>query len=346
MPELTPQHNWHNHPWEANDRPDRLYQGPFPAELSADWGVVMTTLPSTEIVPNYGMGLVNYILGDQLPKVKPGETMEQCIEAIAAIPMGNKLYLRPTWRQMQSQPGKLNPFDPWKVALEMAEKYHKRIGFRIFLANPDIEDESLPDFVLEKVPLHRLGHGWASEDGVRSKEIRARKTHFLPHYQHPAFRAALDEFDALLAEQFNGHPLIEFVDTYMYGFWGEGHSWPFETSPFPDPVTAQETWLDIFEMQRRHWDKTPLVTNTQPDLQRVGVEDLAGDARAHRRALRRGQGRDDGRQDAGQQQPAGGRPSGRGGATRACTTHQRAHAPNIGRRFWAHTSREANTQSG
>ena len=112
----------------------------------------MTTLPSDDVAPHFGMGLVNYILGDQLPKVKPGETMEQCIEAIAAIPMGSKLYIRPTWRQMQSQPGKLDPFDAWKITLEMAEKYNKPLGFRIFLSNPDIEEESLPDFVLEKVP--------------------------------------------------------------------------------------------------------------------------------------------------------------------------------------------------
>ena len=273
-PELTSQHTWHNHSWEANDRPDRLYQGPFPQDLVPGWGVVMTTLPSEEVVPNFGMGLMNYIIGDQLPKVKPGETMEECIEAIAAIPMGSKLYIRPTWRQMQSQPGKLDPFDIWKITLEMAEKYHKQVGFRIFLANPDILEESLPDFVLEKVPMHKLGDGWVDEGDVNSREIRANREHFLPHYHHPFFRKALAEFDALLAEQFNGHPLIEFVDTYMYGFWGEGHSWPFETSPFPDSATAQETWLEIFEMQRRHWDKTPIVTNTQPDLQKVGNAEM------------------------------------------------------------------------
>jgi hypothetical protein len=174
---------------------------------------------------------------------------------------------------MQDRPGKLNPFDPWKIALDMAEKYDKRLAFRIFLANPDIEEESLPDFVREKVPMHFLGKGW-DENEVRPQEIRARREHYMPHFHHSCFREALDEFDALLAEQFDGDPRIEFVDTYMYGFWGEGHSWPFDSNPFPDPVTAQETWIEIFEMQRRHWARTPLVTNTQPDIQKVGNAEL------------------------------------------------------------------------
>ena len=37
-----------------------------------------------------------------------------------------------------------------------------------------------------------------------------------------------------MAAEFNGNPSIEFVDTFMYGFWGEGHTWPFSNNPFPD----------------------------------------------------------------------------------------------------------------
>jgi hypothetical protein len=35
-----------------------------------------------------------------------------------------------------------------------------------------------------------------------------------------------------------------------------------------------ETWLRIFEMQRAHWTKTPLVTNLQPDISHVGNDEL------------------------------------------------------------------------
>ena len=55
-------------------------------------------------------------------------------------------------------------------------------------------------------------------------EVRTRKEHRIPHYHHPYFLEALEEFDARLAERYNGHACIEYVDTYMHGFWGEGHT--------------------------------------------------------------------------------------------------------------------------
>lgn len=235
----------------------------------------MATMPSEDPVPNCGMGLTAYVIGDLLPKRKGNESVRETIEKIVQIPMASKLYIRPTWRQMQSQRGRLDPFEHWQITLELAEKYNKRVGFRIMLANPDIEEESLPDFVLENVPMQYLGKGWDAEDGVDPNEVRARKEHRIPYYHHPYFLKALEEFDALLAEQYNGHACIEYMDTYMHGFWGEGHTWPFETtSPFPTLETGVETWLRIFEMQRAHWTKTPLVTNLQPDISHVGNDEL------------------------------------------------------------------------
>jgi hypothetical protein len=250
-----------------------LYQ--FPISKTPDWQVVMATMPSDEPISNYGMGLTAYIIGDLLPKRKGNESVRAAIEKIVQIPMASKLYIRPTWRQMQSQRGRLDPFEHWQVTLELAEKYNKRVGFRIMLANPDIEEESLPDFVLENVPMQYLGKGWDPEEGVNPNEVRARKEHHIPHYHHPYFLEAFEEFDALLAEQYNGHACIEYMDTYMHGFWGEGHAWPFEfVSPFPTPETGVETWLRIFEMQRAHWTKTPLVSNLQPDISDVGNDEL------------------------------------------------------------------------
>ena len=250
-----------------------LYQ--FPFSQTPGWNVVMATMPSEEPVPNVGMGLKAYVIGDLLPKRKGNESVRETIEKIVQIPMASKLYIRPTWRQMQSQRGRLDMFEHWQITLELAEKYNKRVGFRIMLANPDIEEESLPDFVVEKVPMQFLGKGWDVEEGVNPREVRTLKEHRIPHYHHPYFLEALEEFDALLAEQYNGHAYIEYMDTYMHGFWGEGHTWPFDSiSPFPTIETGVETWLRIFDMQRSHWSHTPLVTNLQPDISHVGNDEL------------------------------------------------------------------------
>jgi hypothetical protein len=104
---------------------------------------------------------------------------------------------------------------------------------------------------------------------------RNGKTEFSePRYDHPAFQEAFRELNGLLAAEFNGNPQIEFLDTFMYGFWGEGHTWPFTSNPFPDYATAERTWMTMMEVQLEHWTKTPLVTNTQPDFSRVGNSEM------------------------------------------------------------------------
>ena len=41
--------------------------------------------------------------------------------------------------------------------------------------------------------------------------------------------------------------MIEYMDTFMYGFWGEGHTWPFDGHSFPSDVIAEQTWVKMFE---------------------------------------------------------------------------------------------------
>ncbi len=96
----------------------------------------------------------------------------------------------------------------------------------------------------------------------------------MPRYDHPAYQDAFGELNALLAAELNGNPQVEYMDTMMYGFWGEAHTWPFEGNIFPSNLVAEQTWNKMFETQLRAWTKTPLVTNTEPDFSFVGNADL------------------------------------------------------------------------
>ena len=143
----------------------------------------------------------------------------------------------------------------------MARKYQKRIGFRVMLSNPDIPDSPLPEFLRNKIPMVNLGD-WL------------KVTRYEPRYDDPAFQAAFRELVDLLADAYDGHPDVEYVDTFMYGFWGEGHTWPLEKTPFPDIVTAENTFVSMLQHQIARWKKTPLTTNTQPDFSKVGNSEL------------------------------------------------------------------------
>lgn len=266
-----PSHNWDGYDFGSPPLiTDRLNQGPFnnygPGANAPGADVIMTTTPSKKPVRNFGMGLVTYICDEVGPPNVKGEKLRDSIEKLSSWPLGDVLYIRVDWRDIQKEPGKLEFPEHWDLTFEMAKKYGKRVAFRIQLMSPEIEKQSMPDFLIDKVPLVKLGT--TNEIGIPNK------VHFAPRYNHPEFMNAFKEMDDLLAAKYNGHELVEYVDTCMYGFWGEGHSWPFEGNPFPDYYTAEKTFIEIFEHQAGNWSKTPLVTNTQPDYSEVGNSEV------------------------------------------------------------------------
>ena len=207
---------------------------------------------------------------DTGPLHVPGQTQEQTLEDLIKLPFVQKVYLRPNWREVQKQPGRLDFPEWWKITFDLARRYDKRIGFRVQLENPDVPDPGMPDFLLNKVPYVKLKGEWKGNPA----EMRYKKDNRVPRYDHPAYQAAFRELNELLAAELNGHPQVEFMDTMMYGFWGEGHTWPYEGNPFPSQLVAEQTWASMFEMQLEHWTKVPLATNTQPDFSNVGNADL------------------------------------------------------------------------
>ncbi|NQV14436.1 hypothetical protein HQ531_03175 [bacterium] len=268
---FIPAHNWDGYDFgpgpEVNDR---LNQGPFPIyapeEVVPNSEVVMATTPSDKLISNFGMGMTTYLCDEAGPAKRAGEDLQTSLEKLIKLDLGQKLYIRLDWRDIQSKAGRLDLCDHWRIAFDLAQKYGKRIGIRVQLMSPVIEPHSVPDFLAAKIPFVKLG---------KTKEIGIKgKTHYAPRYDHPEFLKAFKELDDLLAAEYNGHPNIEFVDTCMYGFWGEGHTWPFESNPFPDYQTAEKTNLEMFNHQLQNWTRTPLVTNTQPDWSRVGNSEV------------------------------------------------------------------------
>jgi hypothetical protein len=258
----VPGHNFDRYDFGSGPVPqDRLYQGPFPTDLYPSWNVAMATTPSNDVVPNYGMGLVTYICDEVGPPKMPAQSLEQSIENLVKLPLGNVLYIRLNWKDVQQKPGRLDFCEHWKLTFDLAKRYNKRVAFRVMMSNPDIEVSPLPAFLADKVPMVKLGE-WK------------KRQRYEPRYDDPFFQSAFRELTDLLAAEYDGNPQVEYVDTAMYGFWGEGHTWPLETTPFPDYATAEQTFVAMFEHQLGAWKKTPLATNTQPDFSKVGNSEL------------------------------------------------------------------------
>jgi hypothetical protein len=273
---IVPAHNWNGYDFGSGPPVvDRLNQGPFPqyppdAAIPTD-DVVMTTTPSEEVVPNYGKGLVTYITADSGTDEIKSDNIPQAIENLVKFPLGQQLYIRPTWREIQPRPGRLEMPEYLKLVFDLAKKNNKRIGMRVQMCAPDYtHDAALPDFVLEKVPKVDLVLTDEHERQSAKRYLENLHSKYQPRYDDPVFQRGFEELVGLLAAAFDGNPQIEFVDTFMYGFWGEGHTWPFSNNPFPDYQTAERTWMRMLEVQLENFKKTPLLTNTQPDFSRVG----------------------------------------------------------------------------
>ena len=155
---MVPAHDWGKYDFGSGPTVnDRLNQGPFPqyspdAVIPTD-DVVMTTTPSEDVVPNYGKGLVTYITADMGTEEIKSDNVPRAIEDLVRFPLGQQLYIRPTWREVQPRPGRLEMPDYLKLVFELAKKNNKRVGLRVQMCAPDYTHEAaLPDFVLDKVP--------------------------------------------------------------------------------------------------------------------------------------------------------------------------------------------------
>ncbi len=259
-----PSHNWDRYDFGPGPTvSDRLDQGPFGIEQDQGWFTILITSQSDKPVRNYGTGLVGYTLeegGPSLAARAGKETLEQHVDRLSSLPFVDVLYIRCDWRDVQSRQGRLDLHPAFKLTLDAAKRRQQRVGLRVQLSNTEGQPDrlALPDFLLKKVPLAKIGKTYGS------------KADFVePRYDHPNFQSAFRELNELLVAEFDSNALMEFVDLMMYGFWGEGHTSNLP-SPFPDYLTAEKTCVNMTRIQLDTWKRTPLAVNTQPDISNVG----------------------------------------------------------------------------
>src|SRR6202167_5809304 len=201
-------HNWMNYDFGSGPpEAARLNQGPFPqyppdALIPTD-DVVMTTTPSEDVVPNYGKGLVTYITADSGPEEIKANNVPQKIEDLARFPLGEQLYIRPTWREVQPRPGRLELPDYVKLVFALAKTYNKRVGFRVQMCAPDYTHEAaLPDFVLDKVPKVDLVLSDQENSAEAKRYLQNPHARYQPRYDDPFFQKAFKELVGLLGAEF------------------------------------------------------------------------------------------------------------------------------------------------
>jgi hypothetical protein len=156
-------------------------------------------------------------------------------------------YFRLNWEELEPAEGQYQ----WQVIDEPLQAWSQRntrIAFRIMTTN-----------------AHSRGYycspKWLFDAGCRFHEYTvggdditsggAKMTRIEPDYGDPLYLEKHGNFIRALAQRYDGHPQIEFLDIGSYGIWGEWHT----RNPQPWPVRKQ-----ILDMYLNGFRKMPLVT--------------------------------------------------------------------------------------
>jgi len=102
----------------------RLEQGPFDIDQDEGWLTSLFTTPSEKPQRNPGLGLVGYAWeegGPSLAARAGRETLEQHVNQISSLPFVDVLYIRCDWRNVQSQPRRLDLNPVWPLVLDAAK---------------------------------------------------------------------------------------------------------------------------------------------------------------------------------------------------------------------------------
>ena len=165
----------------AQARPSRTActRGLFPATLrEGSWGgeVVMANTPSEDVVPNFGKGPVTYITANMGLAEIVGDDKLRAIEELVRLPLGQKLYIRPTWREVEPRRGRLELPEYIRLVFDLARKYDKRVGFRIQMSAPDYREDALPQYILDNVPMVRLEGEWRPNGEIHGARAALRSS--------------------------------------------------------------------------------------------------------------------------------------------------------------------------
>ncbi len=175
-------------------------------------------------VPNPGMGICCYVYSDHMvfreedwkTQSAPRPLDRATFDRMAACEHCEVFYMRPEWRDIQREPGKLHLPDYWHWVLEACARHGKRWGFGIQPSMPQsIHAYSVPDFLIPK--LNFMPYPNADAWGPATK--------YMPAYEN-AYLDRWTEMLNLLGEQFDADPHLEFADISGYGKWTEWHHWP------------------------------------------------------------------------------------------------------------------------
>jgi hypothetical protein len=172
---------------------------------------VLTITPEqTSLLRNPCMGWGLY--DDANGEVANAENYWQS-QGAAAVQYASYFYVRWRWSDMEPEEGRYAWLynDNYKKLIKGALDRGLKLCFRIYDNGQDNLRPGTPDFVRQ-----------AGAEGYMVSKLWG-ETHWTPYPDDPVFKAKLEKFVEAFAAEYDNPDIVDFVDGFALGWWGECH---------------------------------------------------------------------------------------------------------------------------
>lgn len=199
------------------------------------------------LIRNPGMGWTIY--DDANDAVANATEFWQAQDTIATK-YATTLYIRWRWTDMEPEEGKYAwQYDEnFKALVKGATDRGLKLAFRVYMASQDNEYESTPNYVFDAGAKSYIEQGKPGD--VRS-----------PYPDDPIFREKFETFVKAFAAEYDDPSLVNYVDGYNIGWWGEGHN-----LQFLDRKNQEETFAWIINLYGDTFKRVPLVITVDSQI--------------------------------------------------------------------------------
>lgn len=165
------------------------------------------------------------------------------------------LYIRVLWSYMEPEEGKYvwENDDNYKNLIAEAKRRGLKLHFRVFYDSQDMKYAATPDFVRK----------------AGAKGYTANTGHWSPYMDDPIFQDKLQNFITAFAKEYDDPNVVDCIDAFNIGWWGEGHHVNLK-----DPTKYEDVALWITDAYGNTFKNVLLVINyhneiTEPILDKI-----------------------------------------------------------------------------
>ncbi|MBO5195138.1 MAG: hypothetical protein J6B62_09625, partial [Bacteroidales bacterium] len=177
------------------------------------------------------------------------DQMERC----GALDYATHLYIRVGWAELEPEEGQYawEKNDKFKRLVQGAKDRGLKLAFRVYYDNEDYTKPISPRY------LQAAGaEGYMSNTNI-----------WTPYTDDPVFLAKLEKFVKAMAKEFNDPAVVDFVDGYNVGKWGESFG-----ATYKNPARKDEILYKITGMYANAFTDVIVAINAHSDIGNAQVQ--------------------------------------------------------------------------